>query len=405
MMEAPPHDLLHLVDGHDVDAKLASEPAALTLSAVNGALLRAIAVGALDLVESLIGLFDYLNESDAQTDYYIANAMTASIDHKQLGILSLLIGCRPSIAVADSLDLIIPPLHFAVQENSFDAATLLIKSGYSVSQPNRTESTPLHVAATLSTADMAALLLANGASPSAATSSGVTPLHVAALHARARPMATLLDTILQGMPKKSTVRSVAGGRSSSVIDPRLSDGRTPFLCACESGALDIAEMLISLGANIRARCGRRRTALHYAAASHPVVATWLIEKGLDVRAVDADDVTPLHVLCGSLTASNVVDFTASGAPPPDPMLLCGHAMLTAGANPSATDVHGVQPIHLAAQRGHIGMAMLLAEAGATGLSAAPSSSPSALTASSVSALLRAAGSSTDSRGTMRSAVR
>ena len=83
------------------------------------------------------------------------------------------------------------------------------------------------------------------------------------------------------------------------IDTKGHNKKTPLHYACENGHLQIAEYLISKGANIYAKDDRDNTPIHYASESGllPIVQ-YLIEKlKVDIDKKGWNSQTPLHYAC------------------------------------------------------------------------------------------------------------
>ena len=117
--------------------------------------------------------------------------------------------------------------------------------------------------------------------------------------------------------------------------------------ACEFGDLDIARLLLDVGANASAADGDGWTALHRASwEGHEAVARLLVGAGTDVSVVDKDDWTALH------WASEKEHEAVA------------RLLVEAGAGASAATRGGWTPLHWASEEGHEAMARLLVEAGA-----------------------------------------
>lgn len=227
----------------------------------------------------------------------------------------------------------VTPLLSALLNAHFDTAKYLLEQG---ANPNKWDfwgRTPLYLAVDFNTLphggrpdrpslddtsglEMIDLLLAAGANPNAqlklfppyrslrmdrgADSTleiGATPLLRAA---RGADIAAIERLVAKGalvdLPQREgiTPLMVAVGAGANSIDTR-GKFRT------ELDALATGEALLAAGADLGARDERGRTALHYAAAiGYTSVVTLLVERGADVRAADADGVTPLDAANGKL---------------------------------------------------------------------------------------------------------
>jgi hypothetical protein len=134
-------------------------------------------------------------------------------------------------------------------------------------------------------------------------------------------------------------------------------GDTALHIAAAVYAVEIAEKLFALGANVRARNRRGAEPLHYAAVGLPDTALWnpagqaatialLIKAGADPNAADMNGVKPLHRAVRTRSAAAV------------------QALLDGGADVRATNNNGSTAMHLAtvnSGRGGTGSAAAKAE--------------------------------------------
>lgn len=82
----------------------------------------------------------------------------------------------------------------------------------------------------------------------------------------------------------------------NLVNEKDKHGLTPLHLAAWEGHKDVAELLISKGANVNAKCKDGSTPLHFAAMfGHKDIAALLISKGADVNIEDTFGYTPLHL--------------------------------------------------------------------------------------------------------------
>ena len=152
-------------------------------------------------------------------------------------------------------------------------------------------------------------------------------------------------------------------------------GWTPLMSACICGHVEIARLLLSLGADAGAANTQGRTALHYAASKGSVdVVRLLLENSAPATAKDCTGAIPLHRAAGAgraealrllldATPKHMVD--ARDETKSTPLLLAaggGHqaaALLLAsrGADVEAEDGEGETPLGAAAVHGALRAAL------------------------------------------------
>jgi hypothetical protein len=119
-------------------------------------------------------------------------------------------------------------------------------------------------------------------------------------------------------------------------------GDTPLHIASAAYAAEVADLLISMGANVRARNRRGAEPLHYATDGTPGSSTWnpaaqetivqlLLKAGADPNATDDTGVAPLHRAVRTRSTPAV------------------RALLVNGANARLANGSGSTPLHLAVQ--------------------------------------------------------
>ena len=244
------------------------------------------------------------------------------------------------------------PLHWAAKANSRDVAELLIDHGADIQAKEPVGWTTLHLAADVNAIEVAELLITRGADLNAKDSDGATPL----MHAPRggdREMARLL--IEHGAEVTLSYAAVANDRelAQKLIErgahPNVKDdtsGNTPLHHAAESGAFEVAELLIDRGASIDAKNKDGRTPLmETVVASAGDVAELLVNRGAIIN--DCCDVeTALH-LAAYLDRSEMAQL-----------------LLERGADFDLRNKGGSTPLHLAAYTGSRNTAELLINHGA-----------------------------------------
>jgi len=142
--------------------------------------------------------------------------------------------------------------------------------------------------------------------------------------------------LLAASPKLATASfadgATRGGDPGYFLDSIklcLYAGDTALHVAAAAHRTDIAQKLIRLGADVRARNRRGAEPLHSAARGDPNLARWnphaqeatiaaLIAAGADPNACDASGVAPLHKAVRSRCAAAVQALIAGGADPRRP---------------------------------------------------------------------------------------
>ncbi|GBF92406.1 hypothetical protein Rsub_05608 [Raphidocelis subcapitata] len=205
----------------------------------------------------------------------------------------------------------------------------------------------------------------------------------AAAHAAAAPRAAAAPSPAAAAPPLGA-RPPPAARSlvARVVDGRTRSGATALMLACRRGHADAAELLLQCGASpTTADEDGGRSALHHAAlgGSAACAAAVLARCGGDawrlLDAPSADGLSPLHyaAINGHASVARVLlSAGASEARPaaaPDRLGAAG-----GGGRGGGGGVVGSTPLHLAAMRGHVHVAVALLEAA---LDRRPSARPAA----------------------------
>ena len=86
--------------------------------------------------------------------------------------------------------------------------------------------------------------------------------------------------------------------TTNTVNDTDSEFNTPLHTASNAGSLDVAHLLLDLGANVNAQNKTKGTALHRATqGDHLDVCVLLLASGASVNAVDEDRRTALHLAC------------------------------------------------------------------------------------------------------------
>ncbi len=139
-------------------------------------------------------------------------------------------------------------------------------------------------------------------------------------------------------------------KNPGVINETDKEKQTPLHIATISNNLKLVDLLISRGADIKARDNKNRTPLYWAARETcPDIVDLLVKKGVDVNATDSEGFTPLHCVArwsGCDRSKRITEI-----------------LLKAKANPEIRDKYGRTPLHWAAYKDTDKVLELLLSAG------------------------------------------
>jgi ankyrin repeat protein len=131
--------------------------------------------------------------------------------------------------------------------------------------------------------------------------------------------------------EKSDLVNARASKGTCRHHRQLTEGDTILHLAARCGHLPVAELLMSLKAQVNIANEKGRTPLHDAAKSgRDDIARLLVERNADPNAKDQNGRTPLH------------EAAVGGNPE------VAQTLVARGANPSAADSHGNTPMHDAA---------------------------------------------------------
>ncbi|KAJ5552018.1 hypothetical protein N7535_000035 [Penicillium sp. DV-2018c] len=164
-------------------------------------------------------------------------------------------------------------LHLAASFGMEEAVIYFLGHQYPVDLTLKNGSTPMINAISDDQLNVTRLLLSHGANPNWTSSNGLSPLSRAVALGQAATVRLLLE-------KGADVDGWCGGW----------DG-TALICACQSGKLEIVEILLQSNANIHAESDVYASPLEAAAqAGHWEVVTFLLDKGADPDIPERDHV-------------------------------------------------------------------------------------------------------------------
>jgi cytohesin len=245
----------------------------------------------------------------------------------------------------------------AMNRNHLDVAKFLVAQGADVT---------LHLAAYVGDLEKAKALIQNG-DVNAHDQVGQTPLHMAARTGQ-REMADLLLS------------------NGADVNGQVEGGWTPLHEAARSGHENVAKLLIARGAVVNARMTPPehetiRNDLHaphaqvgttplHLAVNYPEVVKVLVANGADINAKDERDETPIH-LAATEGDKQVVDLLLAAGADIDLHLTAdtGYVekvkqLIAAGADVNARDNDARTALYLAVLRGHTDVVEALASSGA-----------------------------------------
>jgi ankyrin repeat protein len=274
--------------------------------------------GDLDGIHKIAGDLKLVNSPtpDGRTPLHLA---IQAADYKMIDDL-LQLGAEINATDSDGLT----PAQHAVRNGNYKIVALLGKHGCSAPD--------ILVASALGKIEVIdAILKKDPASLKQRTDADKqTPLHLASIFGK----------------KEAAARLLAAG---APVDSRNEWNITPLYLATGSGATEVMKLLISKGANVRARAvDPPPEPIHVAVSNDlPVATAVLIESGAPVDALAQDGMTPLLIAADGGFA-DLVDV-----------------LLKHGAKVDAKREDGQTAMHLAAERGYLGVVKRLIAAKAS----------------------------------------
>jgi ankyrin repeat protein len=229
----------------------------------------------------------------------------------------------------------------ANQTHSPEWITQRLKEKSNSNQRDSFESTPLMLAAETGNMEIVHRLVGAGADVNAVTSQGFSPLMIASRRGHLDVVKFLIEhgatvqsakrykfkgSMSPSLVLTSPLLQACQAGQTKVVEYLLDNkanfdeedfiGCTPLILAVQSGNVSTVKLLLSRLADAESADGRRQTALWWAAYyGYDDIVESLIRSGVRVDAVDADNLTPLHIAVERAKSSTAKLLLKNGADP------------------------------------------------------------------------------------------
>ncbi|CAH8635357.1 unnamed protein product [Schistosoma guineensis] len=353
--------------------------------------------GCTDIVSFLLQHGTNVNQTTLRNE----TALHLAARNKQLETVKTLLGYQANLdcRTRDNQT----PLHVAVRTNYLPIVELLLNAGSDPNIMTKDNYTPLHMAIKEDSEDIVRILIEHDANPEVKTKKGFTPLHLAAKYGSCKTAHLLMDRAKSDPnatgPNGFTPVHVATYYNNNKMLDKLTEfggdvnrpvknGFTPLHLAAKRNNLDSIHLLASKGAVTDKGSRNGYTPLHLASQDGQIeIVKVLVEKyKAQVNTAAKDGLTPLHLAVQEDKANVAEYLLSSGASIDTKTLKAGFTPLHSSAYRgqlasvrlllSCVPEHQLQqvinsrthmgstPLHLAAQQGHLQVALKLIQMGA-----------------------------------------
>lgn len=275
-------------------------------------------------------------------------------------IVRLLIKAKVNVNACDFMNK--SPLSIAAENNYYSVVECLLDAGADVNIVDSFGRTVLHYAVKSDSNEIVNIILQQSHYTYKADVDGKTPLHFCGIYGNASIANDLLTAMVSidvnqcDLQKSSPLHETIKSQQLDVADFLLShgananfpdsSGRTPLHLAAEIGSLAATNMLLKSGGNVNERNNLLHTPAFLAASFGRSVLLTLIKNGADINVPDEKGRTPLHV---SLENGHIFVIK----------ILIEH-----NATVNSKDKEGKTPLHLASKLGNLNAASILLKANA-----------------------------------------
>jgi ankyrin repeat protein len=330
-------------------------------------------------------IFNFLLERGADPKLQQSHGVTTlhmACQDGSAALVAKLLQLHPDLDAWDGAEF--TPLLNAAEAGRVDLLKLLIAAGADLKAIQKNGRNALHLAAASANPEAVRFLLDQKLQVNAPSSSGDTPLMNAAAAGRLETVTLLLraGASVNDAERNALKTALMVAANGPVTPANLPPDDRPMMnCGPPADYQKIVELLLTAGADLRARDSAGHTPLHWAAAaagSSEIVAL-MISHGAQMDAKDRMGQTPLHlaafsgdvasVTCmldkgAALTARDSCGFLPLHCAARGNNLAVLEFLIAKGGDVAVTEDHGGTPLHLAVMDKKLGAARILLDHGA-----------------------------------------